>query len=252
MIPALQDLVVAALKHPHELIRKKAIMCLHRISQLDPGSIDHLLPQMRQTLCDKDPAVMAAALCLLTDLVRKDPAAFKDLVPSFVSILKQVAEHRLPREYDYHRMPAPWVQIRLLRLLGLLGYADQASSEQQYEILADVMRRADTSINVGYAIMYECIRTITSIYPNPTLLDQAAASISRFIKSTNHNLKCVFCGAAAHPPPPTLTDPPPPASPQIPWRHRPHRHRQGPPQIRGRASARGHRLPRGRRRHAAA
>ena len=51
--------------------------------------------------------------------------------------------------------------LRLLRLLALLGRADQAASEGMYEVLVDVMRRADTGINVGYAIVYEGVRTIT-------------------------------------------------------------------------------------------
>ncbi|CAN0466124.1 unnamed protein product [Discosporangium mesarthrocarpum] len=84
---------------------------------------DHL----RRTLCDKDPSVMGAALCLLHDLAKKNPSSYKDLVPSFMSILKQITEHRLPREYDYHRMPAPWIQMRLLRILSILGRADRVT-----------------------------------------------------------------------------------------------------------------------------
>jgi len=70
-----------------------------------------------QILCDKDPSVMSAALCALLDLVASDVKAFKNLTASFVSILKQVAEHRLPKAYDYHRTPAPFIQVlNILRL----------------------------------------------------------------------------------------------------------------------------------------
>ncbi len=40
----------------------------------------------------------------------------------------------------------------ILKILALLGRGDQTASEGMYEVLADVMKRSDTGINVGYAI----------------------------------------------------------------------------------------------------
>ena len=137
-------------------------MALYRCYQLDKESVAHLTDKFRRALCDKHPSVMGAALNVLYDLARDNPASQKDIVTSYVSVLKQITEHRLPRDFDYHRIPAPWIQIKLLRLLAVLGNADQAASEQMYEVLHTVMRRADTGINVGYAIIYEAVRTVTS------------------------------------------------------------------------------------------
>lgn len=66
-----------------------------------------------QKLCDNDPGVMGATLCPLFDLITDDADKYKDLVISFVNILKQVAERRLPKSYDYHQMPAPFIQVSL-------------------------------------------------------------------------------------------------------------------------------------------
>lgn len=189
MIPAMVGLVAQCLQNDEALVRKKAVMVMHRFHQMDDTSVDDYTDHFRRTLCDKDPSVMGCALHVLSDMAVKDPIAYKDLVPSYVSILKQITEHRLPKDYDYHRMPAPWIQIKLLKVLAILGNNDQSSSEGMYEVILEVMRRADTGINVGYAIIYECVKTITAIYPNNTLLDAAAAAIGRFVTSSNHNLR---------------------------------------------------------------
>jgi hypothetical protein len=42
--------------------------------------------------------------------------------------------------------------MHILRILAILGRGDQTGSEGMYEVLGDVMRKADTGINVGYAI----------------------------------------------------------------------------------------------------
>ena len=196
-LPALLEPVAGLLDHQQENVRKKAVCALHRFYQVDPSCVADLADKLRRVLCDKDPAVMGASLHLLHDMIEAHPPSMKDLVPSFVSILKQITEHRLPSSFDYHRMPAPWIQIKLLQVLGTLGTADQRCSEGMYEVLYDVLRRADTGINIGYAVIYECVRTITFIYPSAQLLDTAASHISRFVSSDNHNLKYLGIKALA-------------------------------------------------------
>eukprot|EP01039_Chlorochromonas_danica_P004528 gene4528-4966_t len=197
MIPAVIGDVLNLLSHEMEIVRKKAVAALHRFYQMDKNSVLDHLPKIRRALCDKDPSVMGATLPLFQAMIVDDPMRFKDLVPSFVSILKQIIEHRLPREFDYHRIPAPWIQMNLVRVLALLGRGDQAASEGVYEVLAEVMKRADTGINVGYAVVYECINAVITIYPNGTLMDVAATAISRFIRSDSHNLKYIGIKALA-------------------------------------------------------
>ena len=56
--------------------------------------------------------------------LQKDPNSCKDMVATFVSIQKQIIEGKLPRDFDYHSVPAPWLQIKLLKIMGMLGVDD--------------------------------------------------------------------------------------------------------------------------------
>ncbi|CAL5435920.1 unnamed protein product [Camellia sinensis] len=188
-IPAVLPQVVELLGHSKEAVRKKAVMALHRFYQRSPSSVNHLISNFRKKLCDNDPGVMGATLCPLFDLITVDGPSYKDLVVSFVSILKQVAERRLPKSYDYHQMPAPFIQIKLLKILALLGSGDKQASEHMYTVVGDIMRKFDSSSNIGNAVLYECICCASSIHPNTKLLEAAAEAISKFLKSDSHNLK---------------------------------------------------------------
>jgi AP-4 complex subunit epsilon-1 len=192
ILMAVNESVQKLLQHAHEMIRKKAVMVLFKMYKTYPQAIDQMDAKMKKALCDKDPQVMAATLNYFADAVKKNPSDYKDLVNSFVVILKQIVEHRLPREYDYHRIPAPWIQMKILEILSYLGADDKTASENMYEIISTVLKRADDSgINIGYALVFQSLKTICMIYPSQSLMDTVTTTISRFLSSESHNLKYI-------------------------------------------------------------
>lgn len=54
-----------------------------------------------------------------------NPSGYKDLVSGFISLQKAVLEGKIAKEYDYHGVAAPWIQMKNLRLMALLGADDQ-------------------------------------------------------------------------------------------------------------------------------
>lgn len=166
------------------------MMVLINFNKAQP--IDQFDMKMKKALCDKDPSVMAASLNYFKDEARKRPGDFKDLVESFIIILKQVTDHRLPRDFDYHRMPAPWIQTKILEILACLGIDDVEASKKMYECLREVLKKADDmGINIGYALVYQCLKVITTIVPEQSLIDLASQTIARFLSSESHNLKYI-------------------------------------------------------------
>lgn len=191
IMQALTEPVMKLLYNKSEQIKKKAVMCLYRFYQVNPSYVPDINEKMKTLLCDHEPSVMAVTLNYFSDVIKKNPENYKDLVSSFTVILKQVIEHKLAQEFNYHRFPAPWIQVKLLEILSDLGRDDQQTSENMYEVLSQVLRRADdTGINIGQAIVYQCLRTICLIYPNLHLIELAATTISRFLSSDSPNLRC--------------------------------------------------------------
>ena len=74
------------------------------------------------------------------------------------------------------------MQIKLLKILALLGSGDKQASEKMYTVIGDIFKKCDPASNIGNAILYECICCVSSINPNTKLLEGAAEVIARFLK----------------------------------------------------------------------
>lgn len=70
-------------------------------------------------------------------------ADLHDITPHLLGLQQNIVDHKFAKDYDYHRIPAPWLQISILRILGsfplfplvnmLQGTSDQSilSSQDQ-------------------------------------------------------------------------------------------------------------------------
>ncbi|XP_029871823.1 AP-4 complex subunit epsilon-1 isoform X3 [Aquila chrysaetos chrysaetos] len=152
MIPAVLPLIEDKLQHSKEIIRRKAVQALYKFYLIAPNQVQHIHDKFRKALCDRDAGVMAASLHIYLQMIKENSSGYKDLTGSFVTILKQVVGGKLPIDFNYHSVPAPWLQIQLLRILGLLGKDDPRTSELMYDVLDESLRRAEINHNITYGL----------------------------------------------------------------------------------------------------
>ena len=191
IIQAVSEPVLKLMDHKIAQIRKKVAMVLYKFYQVDKNSVPDIEYKMKKLLCDYDPSVMGATLPYYKEVSKENPESIKNLIGPLVSILKQVIENKLAKEYIYHKFQGPWIQNTILEILSNLAKDDKQNSELVYEVLAQCLKNAENAKNnIGYATVYQCVKTICNIYPNENLTQLAGEYISRFLKSDSPNLRC--------------------------------------------------------------
>ena len=110
---------------------------------------------------------------------------FRRSVPQLVRMLKNLIMSGFSPEHDVSGVADPFLQVRILRLLRILGANDGQSSELMNDILAQVATNTETSKNVGNAILYETVLTIMGkLGGKPTFyLRQMTSNLYSGIKS---------------------------------------------------------------------
>ncbi|CAL9167443.1 unnamed protein product [Musa hybrid cultivar] len=176
-------------------IKKKAALCSIRIIRKVPDLAENFLSPAASLLKEKHHGVLIAGVQLCTDLckVSVDASNYlrKNCTEGLVRILRDVSNSPYAPEYDIAGITDPFLHIRLLRLMRMLGQGDSDTSEYINDILAQVASKTESNKNAGNAILYECVETIMGIEATSGLRVLAINILGRFLSNRDNNIRYV-------------------------------------------------------------
>ncbi|XP_004297651.1 PREDICTED: AP-1 complex subunit gamma-2-like isoform X2 [Fragaria vesca subsp. vesca] len=176
-------------------IRKKAALCSIRIIKKVPELAENFINPAAALLKEKHHGVLITGVQLCTDLCKISEEALEyfrlKCTEGLVKTLKDLVNSPYAPEYDIAGITDPFLHIRLLKLLRVLGQGDEDASECMNDILAQVATKTESNKNAGNAILYECVATIMSIEDNGGLRVLAINILGRFLSNRDNNIRYV-------------------------------------------------------------
>jgi len=171
-----------------------------RICRKVPDLQEHFVEKAKLLLSDRNHGVLLCGLTFVTSMCEADEAEggeegnvdmFRPLTGGLVRTLKGLASSGYAPEHDVNGITDPFLQVKILRLLRVLGRGDARTSEQINDILAQVATNTESAKNVGNSILYESVLTILEIEADSGLRVLGVNILGKFLTNKDNNIRYV-------------------------------------------------------------
>eukprot|EP01038_Epipyxis_sp_PR26KG_P011986 gene11986-16046_t len=183
------------LKSNNSYLRKKATLATIRLIKKEPDLIEYVLDKVPSLLKDRAHGVLITTLQLLIEILLINPEIAKPefikLVPSLIRLLRNFISMGFSPEHDVSGITDPFMQVKLLQLLRILGKGSEDASDQMNDVLAQVATNTESMKNAGNAILYECVQTIMEVESDSSLRVLAVNILGRFLLNRDNNIRYV-------------------------------------------------------------
>lgn len=182
------------MKSTSSYIKKKAILSAIRIIRNIPDTIDDFMEVIDTLINEHSHSITLATMTLIEEIIKIEPErvkTFRKYSKIMIKILKNLIHSGYAPEYDIAGIKDPFLQVRILRVLGFLGEGNSDASDDMNDILAEIATNTEGSRNTANSILYECVRTIMMIESSQGLRVLAINILARFLVNKENNIRFI-------------------------------------------------------------
>uniref|UniRef100_A0A8D0APN8 AP-2 complex subunit alpha n=1 Tax=Sander lucioperca TaxID=283035 RepID=A0A8D0APN8_SANLU len=183
-------------------VKQSAALCLLRLNRTSPDLVPmgEWTARVVHLLNDQHLGVVTAAASLITTLAQKSPEDFKTSISLAVARLSRIVTSASIdlQDYTYYFVAAPWLSVKLLRLLQCYPPPEDAALRSRLtECLETILNKAQEPpkskkvqhSNAKNAVLFEAIALIIHHDSEPTLLVRACNQLGQFLQHRETNLR---------------------------------------------------------------
>ena len=185
--------IIKCLNSTNPYIKKKAALALSKVVKSCPELIDTVQQNLATIFEDKNHGVLLAGLALAEQVFKAEPKIvkkYKKYSSNLCKQLKNLISTSYAPEYDVNGITDPFLQIRILEVLGFFGRSSSKENEELEALLNSIPSNTDTTRkNTGNAVLYELVRCIFSYDSSKSLKSLGGSILGQFLNNKDNNYK---------------------------------------------------------------